>query len=79
MPDPASTAAILSKLVITHKHGVCLFNKYHAVDLACKKVIRKLIPEKLYNSLSSRIISFAKFASLEILTHLVTEYAKLEE
>ena len=39
MPDPAPTAAILSELVRTHKHEVRLFNKYHAVDRACKKVI----------------------------------------
>ena len=41
MPDPAPTAAILSKLVRTHKHEVRLFNEYHAVDRACKKVISK--------------------------------------
>ena len=57
----------------------CLFNKYHAVDRACKKVIRKFIPEKYYKSLSSRIICFAKVISLQILTHLITEYAELEE
>ena len=32
MPDPTPTAAILSGIVRTHKHEVCLFNKYHAVD-----------------------------------------------
>ena len=32
MPDPYPTAAILSKIVRTHNHEVCLFNKYHAVD-----------------------------------------------
>ena len=36
MPDPAPTAAISSKLVRTHKHEVRLFNKYDAVDRACK-------------------------------------------
>ena len=79
MPEPAPTAAILSKLVRTHKHQVFLFNEYHAVDRACKKVIRKLIPEKLYKSLSSRIIGFAKVTSLEISTHLITGYSELEE
>ena len=79
MPDPAPTAAILSELVRTHKHEVRLFNEYHAVDRACKKVISKLIPEKFYKSLLSRIIVVAKVTSLEILTHLITEYAELEE
>ena len=48
MPGPAPTAAIFSKLVITHKHEVSLFNKYHAVDQACKKFISQFIPEKHY-------------------------------
>ena len=78
MPDPASTAAILPKLVRTHKHEVRLFNKNHAVDCACKKVISKLIPEKYYKSLSRCIIGFAKFTSIYISTHLITKYAELE-
>ena len=79
MPDPARTAAILSKFVRTHKHRVFLFNKYHAIDRACKKIISKLIPEKFYKALLRRIIGFAKVTSLEILTRLITEYAELEE
>ena len=79
MPDPAPTAVIFSKLVRTHKHELCLFNEYHEVDSVCKKVVRKLIPEKFYKSLSSHIIGFVKVRSLEILTHLITEYAELKE
>ena len=79
MPEPAPTAAILSELVRTHKHEVRLFNKYHTVDRACKKVISKLIPEKFYKLLSNSIIGFTKSTSLEILTHLINEYAELEE
>ena len=79
MPDPAPTATILSKLVRTHKHKVRLFNEYHAVDRACEKFVSKLIPEKFYKSVSSHIIGFAKVASLDILTHLISEYAELEE
>ena len=79
MPNLAPTAAIFSELVRTHKHKVCLFKKYHAVDRVCKKVIRKLIPEKFYKSLSIRIIGFAKVTSIKILTHLITKYAELEE
>ena len=75
MPDPALTAAILSELVRTHKDEVRLFNKYHAVDHACKNIISKLIPENFYKSLLSRIIDSVKVTSLEILTHLISEYA----
>ena len=79
IPNPAPTAAILSKLVRMHKHCVCLFNKHHSVDCACKTVIYKLILEKFYKSLSSRIIGLAKAKNLKVLTHLITEYAQLEE
>ena len=56
-----------------------LFNEYHAVNCACQKVISKLIPENFYKSLSSRIIDFVKVTILDILTHLISEYAELEE
>ena len=79
MPDPAPTAVILFKLVRTHKHQVCMFNEYHAVDRACKKVISKLILEKFYKSLLSRIIAFARVTSLGNLTYLITEKAELDE
>ena len=78
MPDPAPTAMILSELVRTHKDEVCLFNKYHTVNRACKKVTSNSIPEKFYKSLSSSIIGFAKVTSLKIINHLITEYAELE-
>ena len=72
MPDPDPTAVVLSELVRTHKHQLRLFNDSHAFDHACKKVISKLIPEKFYRSLSSRIIGFTKVTSLDILTRLTT-------
>ena len=73
IPDPAPTADILSELVRTHKHEVRLFNKYHTVNRACKKVISQLIPEKYYKSLSSQIIGFKKVTCIHILNHLITE------
>ena len=79
MPDPAPTAAILSKLVRTLKYKVRLFKKYHAVDRACKKVISKLILEKFYKSLSICIIGFVKVTILKIISHLITKYAEVEE
>ena len=38
-----------------------------------------MITEKIYKSVSISIIGFAKVTSLEILTHLITEYADIEE
>ena len=79
MLDPAPMATILSELVRTHKHEVRLFNIYHAIDWAFKKVIIQFIPYKYYNDISSWIIGFTKVTSLQILTHLITNYAELED
>ena len=38
-----------------------------------------MILEKFYKSLSSQIIAFENFTCLQILTHLITEYAELED
>ena len=66
MPDPDPTATILSELVRTHKHEVCLFNEYCAFYCACKKVISKLIPKNSTTpfqavSLASRRSQASKF------------------
>ena len=79
MPDPDPTATILSKLVRTHRNNFYLFNEYHAVNWACKKVTDQFILEKYHKSLSIQIVGFAKVISLQILTHLITEYAELED
>ena len=79
IPGPAPTTAIFSELFRTHKHEVCLFDKYNAFDQTCKKFISQLIPEKLYKSLSSRIIGFPKVTCLQILNHLIIKYAELED
>ena len=79
MPDPAPTSAIFSELVRTHKHEARLFNEYRVVNWACKKFISQLIPEKYYKYLSIRITGFEKVTCLQILTHLITKYAELED
>ena len=38
-----------------------------------------LIPETFYKSLLNRLIGFSKVTSLAILTHLITEYAELDD
>ena len=78
MPNPAPTAAVLSRVVRYHKHEVHSFNKYHAVDQACKNSVSQLISEKHYNYLLIIIIGLSKFTCLQILTHLITKYAELE-
>ena len=51
IPTPVPSAAALTILVRDHKNNVRVFNEYHAVEKACKKVIQKLIPEN-FTSLS---------------------------
>ena len=62
-----------------HKNDIHVFNEYHAVDKAIKRVIQRLIPENFYKSLASRLIEFSKVTSLAILIHLITEYAELDD
>ena len=38
-----------------------------------------MILETYYRSLSSRIIGFTKVTSIQIVTHLIIEYAELED
>ena len=76
LPTPAPSAVVLAELAREHKNKNKEFREYNAMDRACKQVISKLIPEKFYKSLASRLIGFSKITCLEILTHLITEYAK---
>ena len=71
-------AMILSELVVTHRTKF-FFILNITRSIVCKKVIRKLIPDKYYTSLSSHIIFFERVSSLQISTHLVTKYAELED
>ena len=49
------------------------------VDNAVKRVIQRLIPERFYKSLASRLIGFSKVTSLAIIAHLITKYTKLND
>ena len=79
IPTPPPSAVVLAELVRAHKNRMKEFQEYNAMDRAIKRVISKLIPEKFYKSLASRLIGFSKITGLEILTHLITEYAELDD
>jgi len=79
IPTPAPSVSALAIIVRDHKNDIHVFNKYHAVDKAVKRVIQRLIPEKFYKSLISRLIGFSKVTSLAILTHLISEYSELDD
>ena len=79
IPTPPPSAVVLAELVRAHKNRMKEFQEYNAMDKAIKRVISKLIPEKFYKSLASRLIGFSKITGLEILTHLITEYEELDD
>lgn len=56
-----------------------VFNEYHTVNKVCKRILQKLIPEIVYKYLTSCIIGLAKVTCLNILIHIITEYAELED
>ena len=42
--DPAPSAAVIGSLTRQHTEDTRVFNEYHSVDRACKKVLCTLIP-----------------------------------
>ena len=56
-----------------------MFNKYHSVDKACKKVIFTLIPEAYFWSFKKKYTSYVNVKCLDILSHLWTTYIVLQE
>ena len=77
--NPAPSAAIINALGRDHKNDQRILNEYHVVDKAFKKIFQKLIPEKFQKSLASSVIGFSNGKCLQILTHLITKYAELED
>ena len=79
IPDPLPPAAAIGVITREHAEDSRVFREYHNVDKACKKVITRLVPEIYYKSLKNRYTGFSGNSSLEILTHLWTEYGEISE
>ena len=56
-----------------------VFNEYHSVDRACKKVIFTLIPEAYLRSFKNKYTRYANVKCLEILSHLWIMYGVLQD
>ena len=56
-----------------------VFNEYHSVDKACKKVIFTLIPEAYFRSLKNKYTKYANVNCLDILSPVWTTYGKLQD
>ena len=56
-----------------------MFNKYHSVNKACKKVLFTLISEAYFRSFKNKYTGYANVNCLDILTHLWNRYGVLQD
>ena len=50
LAEPAPSADVIGTLTRQHTEDIRVFNKYHSVDKACKKVLFTLVPEAYFRS-----------------------------
>ena len=79
LEDPAPTAAAIGSLTRQHTEDTRVFNEYHSVDRACKKVLCTLIPEAYFRSFKNKYTRYANIQCLEILSHLWSTYGVLKD
>ena len=77
--DSGPSAAVIGSLTRQHTEDTRVFNKYHSVDGACKKVLCTLIPEAYFRSFKNKYTSYANVQCLEILSHLWSTYRVLQD
>ena len=56
-----------------------MFNEYHSVERACKKVLCTLIPEAYFRSFKNKYTRYVNVQCLEILSHLWSTYGVLQD
>ena len=79
LEDPAPTPPIIGSLTCQHTEDTRLFNEYHNVDRACKKLLCTLILEAYFRSFKKKYTGYANVQCLEILSHLWTTYGLLQD
>ena len=77
--DPAPSAAVIGSLTRQNTEDTRVFNEYHSVDRACKKVLCTLIPEAYFRSFKKNYTGYANVQCLEILPHLWSTYGVLQD
>ena len=78
LAEPAPAAAFIGTLTRNHTKDICVFNEYHSVDKACKKVLFTLVPEAYFWPFKKKYTGYANVTCLDILTHLWTAYGVLQ-
>ena len=77
--DPALSAAVIGSLTRQHIEDTRVFNEYHSVDRACKKVLCILIPEAYFWSFKNKYTGYANVQCLEIMSHSWSTYGVLQD
>ena len=57
--DPTPSADVIGTLTGEHTEDMQVFNDYHSVDRACKKVLFSLIPEAYFRSFKKKYTGYA--------------------
>jgi hypothetical protein len=71
------TAAVITETTRLHREATQVLRTYHNVDQAIKKLIIEFFDDAYLNALSDEIVGYANCTSLQLLTHLLTYYAKI--
>jgi hypothetical protein len=80
-PSAAVVAGMMAAVIVEtsrlHKEAKNVYRAYHNVDQAIKKLIIESFDDAYLNALSDEIVGYANCTSLELLTHLLTQYAMI--
>jgi hypothetical protein len=71
------TAAVIAETTRLHRKATQVYRTYHNVDQAIKKEIIEYFDDTYLNAISDKIVGYANYTSLQLLTHLLTYYAMM--
>jgi hypothetical protein len=71
------TAAVIAETTRLHKEATQVYCTYHNVNQAIKKLTIESFEDAYLNALSDKIVGYANYMSLQLLTHLLTYYAMI--
>ena len=79
LSDPPPSAAVIGSLTRKHAEDLRVFNEYHNVNRASKKLLFSLVPNAYYRSFKNNYTGYSTVPCLTILTHLWTTYGELQD
>jgi hypothetical protein len=71
------TAAVIAETTRLNRQATQVYRTCHNVDQAIKKLIIESFDDAYINALSDKIVGYANCTSLQLLTHLLTNYAMI--